>query len=153
MKKVALVTGGAKGIGSAIVKRLINDGYKVAFTYNSSEEQATALANDFGENCKAFKLDIADSNAVKNVIDDIDLEHSFVLVESVTLAERKSIYAFMKYAGDFYSDNFDIEDYVKGDWDENDYKRMNDMNLMIDNKERIDMKSFMDGDINTQDLE
>jgi len=90
---------------------------------------------------------------IKNVIDDIDLEHSFVLVESVTLAERKSIYAFMKYAGEFYSDGFDIEDYIKGDWDEDDYKRMNDMNLIIDNKERIDMKSFMDGDINTQDLE
>ena len=35
--KVAFVTGGAKGIGSAIVKRLLNDGYKVAFTYNNSQ--------------------------------------------------------------------------------------------------------------------
>ena len=89
---------------------------------------------------------------IKSNIDDIDMEHSFVLVESVSLAERKSIYAFMKYAGEFYSDGFDIEDYVKGDWDEMEYKRNNDMSLIIDNKDRIDMQSFMDGDVNTKDL-
>ena len=90
MKKVALVTGGAKGIGSAIVKRLINDGYKVAFTYNSSEEKATALANEFGESCKAYKLDITDSNAVKNVIDDIekDFGEMAVLVNNAGVAEQ-----------------------------------------------------------------
>ena len=89
---------------------------------------------------------------IKSNIDDIDLDHSFVLVESVTLAERKSIYAFMKYAGEFYSDGFDIEDYIKGDWDEADYKRINDMNLIVDSNDRIDMQSFMDGAINTKDL-
>ncbi len=90
MKKVALVTGGAKGIGSAIVKRLINDGYKVAFTYNSSEEKAIALANEFGESCKAYKLDITDSNAVKNVIDDIekDFGEMAVLVNNAGVAEQ-----------------------------------------------------------------
>lgn len=90
---------------------------------------------------------------IKENIDDIDLEHSFILVESCTLAERKSIYAFMKYAGDFYSDGFDIEDYIKGDWDEEDYKRNNDISLMIDNSERIDIQSFMNGDISTVDLD
>ena len=50
MTKVAFVTGGAKGIGSAIVKRFIKDGYKVVFTYNSSEDKAQALASDLGEN-------------------------------------------------------------------------------------------------------
>ena len=89
---------------------------------------------------------------IKENIDEIDMEHSFVLVESVSLAERKSIYAFMKYAGEFYSDGFDIEDYIKGDWDEEDYKRNNDISLMIDNKDRVDMQSFMNGDIETKDL-
>ena len=90
MKKVALITGGAKGIGSAIVKRLINDGYKVAFTYNSSEEKATALANGFGENCKAYRLDITDSSAVKNVIDDIEKNFGeiAVLVNNAGVAEQ-----------------------------------------------------------------
>lgn len=89
---------------------------------------------------------------VKNNIDYIDMEYSFILVESLTLADRKSIYAFMKYAGEFYEDSFDIEDYIKGDWDEEDYKRSNDMTLLIDNLERVDIQSFMDGDVNTVDL-
>ena len=89
---------------------------------------------------------------IKENIDDINMEHSFILVETLTLAERKSIYAFMKYAGEFYSDGFDIEDYIKGDWDENDYKRNNDISLMVDNVERIDMESFMNGDVNTIEL-
>jgi hypothetical protein len=90
---------------------------------------------------------------VKNNIDSIDLNYSFVLVETCPLSERKSIYAFMKYVGDFYSDGFDIEDYIKGDWDEEDYKRINDISLEVNNAERIDMQSFMDGNINTVDLE
>ena len=88
--KVAFVTGGAKGIGSAIVKRLLSDGYKVAFTYNNSEEKALSLANELGESCKAYKLDITDSNAVKTIVDDI--EKSFgeiaVLVNNAGIAEQ-----------------------------------------------------------------
>jgi 3-oxoacyl-[acyl-carrier protein] reductase len=90
MKNVALVTGGAKGIGSAIVKRLINDGYKVAFTYNNSEEKAQELCAEMGVECKAYKLDITDSGAVKNVISDI--ENTFgeiaVLVNNAGIAEQ-----------------------------------------------------------------
>lgn len=92
---------------------------------------------------------------IKNSIEYIDLEHSFILVETCTLDRRKSIYAFMKYAGEFYADGFDIEDYVKGDWDETDYRSMNDMNetLEINNSERISMQSIMDGEVGTTSLE
>lgn len=91
-------------------------------------------------------------NFIKNNIDMIDFNYSFVLVETLTLAKRKSIYAFMKYAGDMYEDNFDIEDYIKGDWDEEDFKRANDINLEVSNSERLDMSSFMDGTIQTTEL-
>ena len=70
--KVAFITGGAKGIGSAIVKRFIKDGYKVAFTYNNSENKAKALVDELGENCKAYKLDITDSCAVNDVVADVE---------------------------------------------------------------------------------
>ncbi len=90
MKQVALVTGGAKGIGSAIVKRLVKDGYKVAFTYNNSEKKAFELCNDLGENCKAYKLDITDSDAVNSVV--MDIEKNFgevaVLVNNAGIAEQ-----------------------------------------------------------------
>lgn len=89
---------------------------------------------------------------IKENIDIMDLEHSFVLVETLTLDKRKSIYAFMKYAGDMYEDNFDIEDYIKGDWDEEDFKRANDINFEVSNSERLDMSSFMDGTIQTTEL-
>lgn len=90
MTKTAFVTGGAKGIGSAIVKRLINDGYKVAFTYNNSEDKAQNLVSEFGENCKAYKLDITDSVAVNETVADI--EKTFgeidVLVNNAGIAEQ-----------------------------------------------------------------
>ena len=92
---------------------------------------------------------------IKNSIEYIDLEHSFILVETCTLDRRKTIYAFMKYAGEFYADGFDIEDYVKGDWDESDYHAMNDMNeaLEVSNSERLSMQSIMDGEVGTTSLE
>ncbi|MBR5191364.1 MAG: SDR family NAD(P)-dependent oxidoreductase, partial [Clostridia bacterium] len=90
MTKVAFVTGGAKGIGSAIVKRFIKDGYKVAFTYNNSEDKALALANELGENCKAYKLDITDSNAVNTVIADVEKTFGeiYVLINNAGIAEQ-----------------------------------------------------------------
>ena len=88
--KVAFVTGGAKGIGKAIVKRLLSDGYKVAFTYNISEEKAQKLCADSGADCKAFKLDVTDSNAVKTVVDDIEKNFGeiAVLVNNAGVAEQ-----------------------------------------------------------------
>ena len=89
---------------------------------------------------------------IKDNIDDINFDTDFILVESCTLAERKSIYAFMKYVGELYDDGFDIEDYIKGDWDEKYYKQYNDIDPIIDTNERINIESFMNGDIDTIDL-
>lgn len=44
--KAALVTGGSKGIGAGIVRRLASDGASVAFTYSSSEEKALRLVQE-----------------------------------------------------------------------------------------------------------
>lgn len=45
---VALVTGGSRGIGANIVRRLAADGAAVAFTYASSEAKAQALVSEVG---------------------------------------------------------------------------------------------------------
>jgi 3-oxoacyl-[acyl-carrier protein] reductase len=44
--KVALVTGGSRGIGASIVRRLATDGAAVAFTYSSSVEKASQLVRE-----------------------------------------------------------------------------------------------------------
>ncbi|MBB4291465.1 NAD(P)-dependent dehydrogenase (short-subunit alcohol dehydrogenase family) [Rhizobium leguminosarum] len=44
-RKVAIVTGGSRGIGPVIVERLLNEGASLAFTHSSSEDAATALVN------------------------------------------------------------------------------------------------------------
>ena len=67
--KVALVTGGSRGIGAAIVRRLAGDGAAVAFTYTASAEKADALAAEIeagGGTALAIAADSADPEAVKN---------------------------------------------------------------------------------------
>jgi 3-oxoacyl-[acyl-carrier protein] reductase len=46
--KIALVTGGSRGIGRAVVERLTTDGAQVFFTYRTSAEAATAVADRTG---------------------------------------------------------------------------------------------------------
>jgi len=48
MSRVAMVTGGTRGIGHAIVERLKNDGFKVAAGYAGNEEAAQACCRDLG---------------------------------------------------------------------------------------------------------
>ncbi len=57
--KVAIVTGGSRGIGESIVRKFVEQGAKVAFTYRSSSERADAIASELGEGVKAFKSDAA----------------------------------------------------------------------------------------------
>lgn len=60
--KVALITGGSRGIGESIVRKFVEQGAKVAFTYVSSGSAARseALAAELGENAKAYQSDAGD---------------------------------------------------------------------------------------------
>ena len=69
--KVALVQGGSRGIGAAIVRRLVADGASVAFTYVSSASKAEALQDDIvvaGGNALAIQADSGDVDAVKRAV-------------------------------------------------------------------------------------
>ena len=61
--KVALITGGSRGIGKAMVELFSKNGYNVAFTYKSSENEATELAEKTG--ALAIK---ADSTSPEDVV-------------------------------------------------------------------------------------
>lgn len=69
--KVAVVTGGSKGIGAAIAKRLAAEGAAVAFTYASSPQKADevvrAIESSDGQ-ALALQADSTDVEAVKNAI-------------------------------------------------------------------------------------
>jgi 3-oxoacyl-[acyl-carrier protein] reductase len=69
--KVALVTGGSKGIGAGIVRRLAVEGASVAFTYSSSKEKALQLLHEMeseGGQVSAFKADSASASELERAV-------------------------------------------------------------------------------------
>ena len=69
--KVALVTGGSRGIGAAIAKRLAADGASVALTYAKDASAAAAVVKAIelgGGKAIAIQADAADVEAVKNAV-------------------------------------------------------------------------------------
>jgi NAD(P)-dependent dehydrogenase (short-subunit alcohol dehydrogenase family) len=65
--KRILVTGGGRGVGAAIVRQLVGQGFDVDFTYRTSEDQAKQLATDLamgGRDVQAMRLDLSLKEAV-----------------------------------------------------------------------------------------
>ena len=70
--KVALVTGGSRGIGAAIAKRLAADGARVALTYAKDANAASAVVKEIelsGGKAIAIQADAADVNAVEAAVE------------------------------------------------------------------------------------
>ena len=61
--KVALITGGSRGIGKSIVEKFVSNGCNVAFTYNKSESDAKLIESNLSE--KDLKIKGYKSNAAK----------------------------------------------------------------------------------------
>lgn len=72
--KVAIVTGGSRGIGEAIVRKFVEQGASVAFTYRSSAEKANALVEELSANgakIKAYQSDASSFSACADLIKDV----------------------------------------------------------------------------------
>jgi len=72
--KVAVVTGGSRGIGAAIAKRLAANGADVAITYTKSSDAAAAVVKEIegaGRKAIAIQADATDANAVKAAVEKI----------------------------------------------------------------------------------
>ena len=72
--QVALVTGGSRGIGKAIVSTLAAQGAKVAFVYRGNQAAADALVAEVtnaGGECKAIQGDVADCATAPRVVSEV----------------------------------------------------------------------------------
>ncbi|MCQ9207736.1 MAG: SDR family NAD(P)-dependent oxidoreductase, partial [Omnitrophica bacterium] len=72
--RVAIVTGGSRGIGRAIVKKLAEEGANVAFNFLKSEEKALALKKEIeekGGKALTFRQDVKDYGAIKMMVEGV----------------------------------------------------------------------------------
>lgn len=67
--KVAIVTGGSRGIGRAIVQALAREGAKVAFTYVQNKSAADEIAN--GDAVVGFQADVANFDQAKDLVKQV----------------------------------------------------------------------------------
>ena len=79
--RVAIITGGSRGIGEAIALKLAENGSHVAFSYVSSDEKATALEEkllSFGVKAKAYKSNAADFSDCEKMVNEVIKEFGTV---------------------------------------------------------------------------
>lgn len=69
--KVALITGGARGIGLGFAEAYIKEGAKVVIA-DINIERASEAARNLGSNAKAMKLDVTDLQAIDAVVKEVD---------------------------------------------------------------------------------
>lgn len=89
--KIALVTGGSRGIGAATAKALADEGANVAISYTSSPDKADAVVRDLiakGVKAKAYKADQADTAQVEKLVADVakDFGGLDILVNNAAVA-------------------------------------------------------------------
>jgi 3-oxoacyl-[acyl-carrier protein] reductase len=94
--RTAIVTGGTRGIGRAIVKELAARGASVAFTYNKNQESAETLAAELesgGSRNLSFQADVSDPAAAEQVVRTVKSELGSVdyLVNNAGITRDKLI--------------------------------------------------------------
>jgi len=90
--KVALITGGGRGIGRSICESFAENGCNIAFTYNSSKEAAENLVNELNKydvKIKAYKSDASDHDKSVELIDNVisDFDRIDVLVNNAGITK------------------------------------------------------------------
>jgi len=89
--KVALVTGGSRGIGAASARALADEGANVAISYSASPDKAEAVVRDLkakGVEARAYRADQANTAEVEQLVRDVakDFGHLDILVNNAAVA-------------------------------------------------------------------
>lgn len=67
--KTALISGGSRGIGEAIVRAFVAQGAKVVFTYNNAQDRAESIVQELGaDSVQAVKCDVTQKDEILNAI-------------------------------------------------------------------------------------
>lgn len=70
--RTALVTGGTRGIGAAISKKLLGDGFQVAATYQKNDDQAKQFSAETG--IKVYKWDVKNLDSCKKGVKQVEAD-------------------------------------------------------------------------------
>ena len=91
--KVAIITGGARGMGESHVRKFVSEGAKVVFT-DLNEEGGLALANELGENVKFVKQDVTKADDWAHVIEETEKYFGpvHILVNNAGISMNKTIF-------------------------------------------------------------
>lgn len=102
LDKVAIVTGGARGMGESHVRRFVEEGAKVVFT-DINEEVGEKLAAELGDNALFVKHDVTDEAGWQEVVEKTEAAFGpvNVLVNNAGISMSKSIF------------DMSVEDYKK----------------------------------------
>jgi 3-oxoacyl-[acyl-carrier protein] reductase len=98
-RKIALVTGGSRGIGAAVAVALAHDGFDIWLNYRSNHTAAEALSSEIekkGARCRLIPFDVSDSDSVTSGLQGlIEEETPFALINNAGF-KKDTILAWMK---------------------------------------------------------
>ena len=101
MNKVAIVTGGASGIGLSITEKLLKNNYQVIISYNSSTDSARSLLEKY-ENLDIFQIDLSNPENTQSLID-----FAFSKYRKIDLLVNNAGVDLVKMINDTTFDDFD----------------------------------------------
>ncbi|MDR0665069.1 MAG: enoyl-ACP reductase [Helicobacteraceae bacterium] len=101
--KTLVLSGGTRGIGRAIITKFAQNGANIAFTYNSNEDEAKAIANEFEKTHKIkaryYKLDILEPETYKAAFEEIDKDFETIdfFISSAIISGRPVVGGFAPF--------------------------------------------------------